>query len=346
MKARGTTIGLRGYGIFVPEAREGAEQIGARTGLTADAVRNELGLTSRPVPRDEDQPVPMAVEAARRALAAAELSPSEVDVVLWTGEEHKDYPAQTASIRVQEEVGARAAWAFDLIGQGVTSLLGIRVARALMVGDPTVKTVLLAGGTRNIDLVDQSAESTRWLVPSSASGTAMVLCRDYGSNVIRGIAGIVDSALADDVYVPAGGTVHPWSRENLGTSQMFFQSIRPAVVRDYVADTMPRKLVEVVRAAMAEAGSAGSAPDYLALRHLMPRGRAIVVDALGLRQDQCDPLEDLGHHGPGDVVLSLDRGLGRGAIRDGATVALASAGIGFNYAAAVLRWGPAEAVAR
>ena len=42
-----------------------------------------------------------------------------------------------------------------------------------------------------------------------------------------------------------------------------------------------------------------------------------------------------------DVILSLDRGIQRGAVREGCRVILASAGIGFIYGAALIQWGPA-----
>ena len=45
-------------------------------------------------------------------------------MVIWTGEEYKDYIAQTAAIRLQEETECRNAWAFDLVGQGVTTIQG------------------------------------------------------------------------------------------------------------------------------------------------------------------------------------------------------------------------------
>jgi 3-oxoacyl-[acyl-carrier-protein] synthase-3 len=62
---------------------------------------------------------------------------------------------------------------------------------------------------------------------------------------------------------------------------------------------------------------------------------------LGLRGDATDDLADVGHHGPNDAIISLDRGLKREAVTDGSRVLLAAAGIGFTYAAALIQWGPA-----
>jgi 3-oxoacyl-[acyl-carrier-protein] synthase-3 len=119
--------GLMSYGIYLPPDFETAERLSARSGLDPQQLIAEWGIEKKFIPEPQDQPVTMAVKAARGALRRArELQPEEIDVVIWTGEEYKDYIAQTASIRIQEEVGAHRAWAFYLIGQGVTSLIGLR----------------------------------------------------------------------------------------------------------------------------------------------------------------------------------------------------------------------------
>ncbi|MCP4665339.1 MAG: hypothetical protein GY849_03145, partial [Deltaproteobacteria bacterium] len=141
-------IGLVSYGLYTPSRFETAEDVAQKAGLSAGDVMN-LGIEGKCLPSEDDQPVIMAEKAAKQAFERAEgVGPEDVDVVIWTGEEYKDYIAQTASIRLQEEVGCRNAWAFDLVAQGVTSIQGLRIAGDLIFGDDTVDTVLLAGGTR------------------------------------------------------------------------------------------------------------------------------------------------------------------------------------------------------
>jgi len=175
-------IGIVSYGLYFPKDFETADDVATKAGLTSQDVM-ALGIKSKCLPSQEDQPVSMAVKAAEEAFErAGGVQPTDVDVVIWTGEEYKDYIAQTASIRLQEETGCRNAWAFDLVGQGVTFILGMRVARDLMVGDESINTVLLAGGTRNVDLVDYDNPNTHFLLASSASGGAMLLRRGHGKN--------------------------------------------------------------------------------------------------------------------------------------------------------------------
>ncbi len=334
------SLGLVSYGLYLPSGFETAEEIAERSGLSRHQVIEELGLERKCLPSAEDLPVVMAVKAARQALERArEIDPEEIDVVIWTGEEYKDYICQTAGIRVQEEMGARKAWAFDLIGQGTTSLVGLRTAQDLMIGDPSVHTVLLAGGTRNIDLVDYSNPHTRWMLPASASGSALLLRRRHTRNRLLGTGFSVDPEMADEVYVPGGGTVMPFSQENLGTEAMFFRVNHPREMESYLSERMAPRIVDLIRKTMTKAGFTGDVPDYLALRHLRPKERARVLGELKLRTESTDTLTDIGHHGPNDVIIALDRGVKRKFIKKGSRVMLVSVGIGFTYGAALIQWG-------
>src|SRR5512135_1412336 len=122
------------------------------------------GIRRKYRPARVDQPSAMAVKAAKQVYHGADgIERKDLHLVLWTSEEYKDYIAQTASIRLQEEVGCKNAWAYDLVDQGITVVLGLRIARDMMIGDRSIDTVLLAGGTRNVDLVDYTNPNTRWM---------------------------------------------------------------------------------------------------------------------------------------------------------------------------------------
>ncbi len=329
-------IGIVAHGLHLPTEFETKDQVATRAGLSTVDVA-ALGIEKKCHPGQDDQPVAMALKAARAAFDRADgLRPEDVDVVLWTGEEYKDYIAQTAAIRLQEEMGCREAYAFDLVGQGVTSIVGLRVARDLMVGDETINTVLLAGGTRNVDLVDYTRPDTRFLLASSASGGALILQRNAGKNLLKDLAFHVDADMADEVYVPGGGTEHPFAEDNLNTAMMYYQTASPDVMAAYLKNMWSRRLIEVTQKV-----AGGHPPNYLALRHLNPNDRAQVLKEMGLRPEQSASLHEFGHHGPNDVILSLDLGLKTGRIRDGSVVVLTAGGIGFTYGAAAIEWGPA-----
>ncbi len=335
MEPKESILGIVSYGIYLPEGFETAEEIALRAGLSPAEVM-ALGIRQKCRPAHEDQPIAMAVKAAKQAFRGADgIEPRDVDLVLWTGEEYKDYIAQTASIRLQEEVGCKNAWAYDLVDQGITTVLGLRIARDMMIGDRSIDTALLAGGTRNVDLVDYANPNTRWMLAASASGGAMLLRRGHRRNQLLETTFLIDPDMADEVYVPGGGTVEPFSPENLGTKQMYYNAPHPQAVLAYLGSRFRERLVEAIRIAAGKEDTI----DYLALRHLPPGDREQILRDLDVSPGQSESLAEVGHHGTNDPLISLDLGLRRGAIPDGSRVVLASAGIGFSYAAATILWG-------
>jgi 3-oxoacyl-[acyl-carrier-protein] synthase-3 len=69
-----------------------------------------------------------------------------------------------------------------------------------------------------------------------------------------------------------------------------------------------------------------------------------MVQELGLRPDQTIYLEHYGHIGQIDQILSLHLGVEQGKIQDGTVVCMLAAGIGYVWAANIVKWGPADAV--
>jgi 3-oxoacyl-[acyl-carrier-protein] synthase-3 len=85
--------------------------------------------------------------------------------------------------------------------------------------------------------------------------------------------------------------------------------------------------------------AAGERPiDYLALLHMKRSAHVAILKELGLAQEQSIYLGRYGHFGSPDQVLSLGLAEQRGLLKRGDTVVLASAGLGYMWAAIALEW--------
>ncbi|TBH21533.1 3-oxoacyl-ACP synthase [Thermus thermamylovorans] len=325
----------RSLGVYLPEGRLRAEELAALSNLPAEVVREKLGLLEKPVPGPEDHPAEMAAWAAERALEAAGLRGERVDWVLSIVEEHKEYPVWATAPYLALRVGAHRAKGLDL-NQKCASLMGaLEVARGLFATRKEVRVVLVAGGYRNGDLVDYQDPHTRFLYDLAAGGGAMVLTREGPGLRLLGLAHRMDPSLALAVKVPVGGTRHPFTPENLDGYRLRVEDPEAMKVR-LDATSIPTFLA-VVREALEEAGYTEADLDYLALLHMKRSAHRAVLEGLGLREEQSVYLERFGHLGQLDPVLSLKLAWERGLLREGGLVALAAAGVGYFYAAAVLR---------
>ena len=74
-------------------------------------------------------------------------------------------------------------------------------------------------------------------------------------------------------------------------------------------------------------------------RHIKRSGHLGMIRDLGLTEEQSIYLEDYGHIGQIDQILSLKLALDAGKVKDGTVVCMLAAGIGYVWAANIVRWG-------
>ena len=98
----------------------------------------------------------------------------------------------------------------------------------------------------------------------------------------------------------------------------------------------------VIREALTKSGLEEGDIDYLAILHFKKSAHDAVLAELGLVQGQSTYLDDYGHIGQNDQLLSMKLGLEAGKIRDGSRIVLVGAGLGFVWASTVVRWGVCE----
>jgi 3-oxoacyl-[acyl-carrier-protein] synthase-3 len=332
-------IGIVATGTYVPSSFISAHEIARRTGIPAHVVVEKFGLERKPVPGPRDHTNAMAVWAAQDALARGGVDPAEIDVVLCTTEEWKEYPLWTAGIGLAHEIGARRAWAIDVQMRCGTTVAALQLARGLMAADPAVGTVLIAGGYRNGDLVDYGNPRSRFMINLSCGGGAMILRRGHLRNRLLGVSLLADGAFSRDVIVPVGGTVEPLTPEALEAGRLRLDVPDPEGMKRRLDPVSMANFLRVADEALAKSGKTRGEISYLNLLHMKRSAHDYVLGALGLRDEQSCYLSDLGHIGQQDQIFSIQRGLATGRLRDGDLVLMMAAGIGYAWAAACVAWG-------
>jgi 3-oxoacyl-[acyl-carrier-protein] synthase-3 len=338
----GLDIGLMAFATYLPERVQDAAYIAEQSGLPAEIVREKLGIRAKRRAGYEDQTSAMAVHAARLALARADVRPEELDLILYSGSMHKDFYVWSAANRIQYLLGARNAYAFELVALCTTNVLALKVARDMMRSDPRLRTVLICGGHRTADLIDYRDQSARFLFNLADGGSALVLRRDHPANRVLQSSFITDGSLSEDVTIPAGGTRLPTSHETLERGQHTFHVAHPDRLKAGLEGISERYFVRVVREAVARSGYDQSDMCFLAINHMKPSIHRRILAELGLREEQSVYLADYGHIGAPDQVLTLELATAEDRLRDGDLVVLASAGLGFTWGATALRWGRVE----
>ncbi len=334
-------VGIESWGVYLPDKRHTSEHIANETGIPQKVLETKFGLKAKTVPGPEDHTVFMGAEAAKKALKKANLTPDDIDCIIWAGEVYSEYPMQTYGIKLQKYLGCPTKpWAFDINQRCGSMPVGLLLAKALMQVYPKMKRVLVASGYRNSDLINYKNPRTRFMISLAASGVAMIVKGDTKENEILGIAAVSDARFADDVYVPAGGTVTPISAKAIEEGLNYLDVTDPEGLKGRLDKFSMDSFVRVIDDALEQSDLSRDDIDFLALLHMKKSAFDHVANAIGVNPDtQSVYLDDIGHNGQNDMVISIDRGVKQGIIKGGNIVVFAAAGIGWAWNAGVIRWG-------
>lgn len=333
-------IGIRAIGTYIPQTIMTAAEIADRTGIPEDVIREKFGVVQKPVPGPGDTTSAMGIAAARRALADAAVDPATIDLVIWNGAQHKDYPCWLAGLKVADELGATSAWSFDMEAMCGSMMAAMDVAKSMMLAKPSLQRVLLVSGYRNVDLIDLSVPETSFMLDIGASGAAVLLEKGWAENLVLESAFKGDGSFANDCVVPAMGAA-AWPPKPQDVADYHFQVQDVAGFKKKLGERTLPNFYAVIDRALADSGLARSDIDYLAILHFKKSAHDAVLAELGISSEQTTYLNNFGHLGQNDQVLSIQLGLREGKIRPGSNIVMVGAGLGFVWAATVVRWGVA-----
>lgn len=336
-----TVVGIVDLHAYSPAGSQSAEEIAALSGIRAEVIREKFGLERKRIAAPDEHVSVLAAKAAAPLLARHRDGP--IDAVLYMGSPHRDFPVWSAAPKVQQLIAPAAdgALAFDVQGVSAGAPISLLVAKGLILGDGRVRQVLLAGGSREHDLIDYANERSRFMFNFGAGGAAALLRRDHPENEILETVGVTDGSFADDVMVPAGGSREPPTERTLRERRHYLDVRDPAEMKRRLDPISVDRFVQVATEAVERSGYRVSDIALVCPIHTKRSVFDQVMRGLGLRPDQGIYLSDHGHMSAIDPLVGLHRARESGRLRDGDLVVLLAAGTGYSWVATAIRWGRA-----
>jgi 3-oxoacyl-[acyl-carrier-protein] synthase-3 len=333
-------VGILSLATYIPRKYHDADYIASQCDTPADIIKTKLGWYQKNVPGPGDGTVAMGLKAARKALYYSGLNPNDIDLVIWSGEEVKEYRNWPVGPKIQKELGLINAWSFDMQQRCCTSLVAMKLAKDMIRADDSINNVLIATGYRNSDLIHYPNTRVRWMYYLAAGGAACIVQRNCSMNEILEGHFMSDGSFAWDVYVPQGGSAAPMTPEGLENARQYLDVMDPVGMKERLEKLSLSNWLICIDKALEKGGFSRSDVDYLAILLVKRSAHDYLVGQLGMTEEQTRYLVEFGHHGQNDQILSLELGLEEGKMKEGDLVLMISAGIGYAWAAQTLRWGP------
>ena len=337
-------VGVLGVGIYLPTGRMTAKEIAnATNGIwTEAAVIDKLGIRKKVVPSNElsDGTQEMGALAALDALKNTKLDPLEIDVILSVTEEHKEYPLTTSALYIQDRIGATNAWSIDLQNRCCTTVSAMKIAKDMLLADEEIDTIMVVGGYRNGDFVDYTDKNMSMMYNLAAGGGAIILKKNLGKNVLLGSHIMSDGSLSRTAGVEIGGLCNPLTKDNLEEAKKSLRLMDPVKMKNRLNEVSMQNWLTCLDESLRKSNLTKNDVDFLNLLHIKRSGHMAMLNDLNLTEEQSIYLEEYGHIGQVDQMLVIDLALKSNQLKDGMVMATLAAGIGYVWAANIIKWGP------
>ena len=312
-----------GTGSALPRRRVSNAELEKTVDTSDEWIVERTGIRARYIAGEGETTSTLGTDAARRALEAAGIDPSEIDlIVLATSTPDQTFPA-SATI-VQAALGIDDCIAFDV--QAVCSgfLYALTVADS-MIRSGAASHALVIGAETFSRLLDWEDRGTCVLYGDGAG--AIVLKAEQDSE-----RGVLASRLHADgrhnqlLYVDGG----PSTTQTVGKLRMKGQEVfRHAVTN----------LAEVLREVMAAAGLSVSDIDWVVPHQANRRILDATARKLGLPAERVViTVDQHANTSAASVPLALDTAVRDGRIKRGDLLVLEAMGGGFTWGAAAVRY--------
>ena len=296
-------------------------------------ITTRTGIKERHIASAEQATSDLAYQAALKALAAANITAEDLDVIIIATVTPDKFFPNTACF-LQQKLGAKNAFCFDIEAACSGLLYSLEVANSLLSANKKYKNALVIGAEKLSCITNWEDRNTCVLFGDGAG--AVVLGKDdnfdYNSVVATDLH--ADGTYTDLLQIPAGGSRTPQTAETLAQG-MQYTHMQGREVFKLAVGGMVGASKKVLEDANLEASQ---------LKKFIPHQANLrIIEAVAQRLDVDDDLVyknvfRYGNTSASSIGLCLDELNSAGELKRGDYVLLTAFGSGLTWGAVLLKW--------
>ena len=299
---------------------------------TSDAwIRERTGIMERHVVDQGVAASHLAAEAAKKLLAQTHTAPEEIDlIIVATVTPDMMFPA-TACL-VQDRIGARRAWGFDLSAACSGFVYALTVG-AQFAAAGTHKKVMVIGSDVMTSILDYQDRATCVLFGDGA-GAALLEQAGSDSEGILDFHNDVDGSGGCNLYMPGGGSLHPPTHETVDARMHYVHQEGQQVFKYAV-----RRMADVAAGLLERNGFTGKDLSLVVPHQANLRIIRAMQQRLGVEDAKVlINIDRYGNTTAATIPLGLQEAVEQGRLRRGDLLMIVAVGAGFTTGGMLMRW--------
>lgn len=323
------TVSMIGTGVYLPEKTVTNRDLEKIVDTTDEWIYSRTGMRERRIARDDQATSDLAAEAAKAALADAGVGAEEVDLLIVATLSPDMFFPSTACF-VQQKIGAKNAYCYDLGAACSGSLYAIETARG-MIACGAVCTALVIGAEKMSTFIDWKDRNTCVLFGDGAG--AMVLRADGAKRgIMKGVFG-TDGSFAHQLWTPGGGSRNPMTHEMLDQN-MHYLKMEGREVYKHAVTQMTQSVLDAL-----ETNGLSAADINCFIPH---QANARIINAIGTRLEVEDRMflnvEKYANTSAAALPIAINEAVKSGKVAKGDLMLLVAFGGGFTWGANIVEW--------
>jgi 3-oxoacyl-[acyl-carrier-protein] synthase-3 len=273
----------------------------------------------------------ICTEAAKRCLAARGIEASEVEAII-VGTVTPDMMFPSTACLVQNKIGAKGAWGFD-VSAGCSGFMFALQAGVKLVESGAQKKVLVCGADANTRMTDYTDRTTCVLF-GDGGGAVLIEPAEEGEVGFIDFQNEIDGSGGPALNMPGGGSLNPSTHETVDKKMHFIHQDGPAVYKFAV-----RKMAEATSQLLERNGVTGADLGCFIPHQANKRIITSTADRLGMDLERVIiNIEKYGNTSAGTIPLAMETAIEEGKMKKGDLVLMAAVGAGFTVGTTLLRW--------
>lgn len=325
---------ITGTGSSLPEKIVTNSDLSKIVETSDEWITTRTGIKERRLANDTTATSDLAVEAAKKALEAAEVAPNEIDLII-VATCTPDYFFPSTACLVQKKLGNSTAAAFDVSAACSGFIYALATANGLL-QSKLHKRALIIGADLLSKFTDWKDRSTCVLFGDGA-GAIVLEYDETGKNKSQRLLSIdlgADGSETEILKIPGGGSRHPISPEGYGNYPPYIHMDGKEVYRHAVS-----RMIETAEKALHKAGKKPENIDLL----IPHQANLRIIESIAKRMKV--PMEKVflnihkyGNMSAATTVVALDEANRSGRLKPGDIIELMAFGAGLTWGAAVIQW--------
>ncbi|EGT0013646.1 ketoacyl-ACP synthase III [Clostridium perfringens] len=316
-----------GFGLYTPKNLVENERLQEFLETSDEWIRTRTGIERRYISLDENTS-DLAVEASKKALSQARLSAEEIDLIIVATVTPDNFTPSTACI-VQDKLGAKNAWAFDINAACTGFIYALKLGRSL-IRSGEAKNALIIGAETLSKALNWEDRGSCVLFGDGAGATVLTSTEeDCGIKCVN----VKSDGSKGDSLVIQGLPLNSPFKDGREVSENYI-NMNGREIFKFATKVMEESIVEILEKENIKIEDIDAIIPHQANLRIID----YVVKRLGIpREKFITNLQNYGNTSGASIPIALCESINEGNLKKGDNIIMVGFGGGLTWGAALIK---------